>query len=566
MTPYKCLTSSKKQGIVYAREASSCMAVTTRVLRRFPFFERVPEAELRRLARSAARRTLPAGTLVFRQGDPGDAFYMIVSGSVEIVDALEETRLNLLRAGQWFGDFALLDDQPRSASVRTLTPTVLISLPKEQFMRLVTMFPRALHILATGTQKQLRERDREYLAEVETRARQLEQVYYTALDITRHLDRDKALQAIRERAVELLQAAGGEIYLYDAASDLLVPQASPSGTPMYRVGEECPGRAFAAGKSRIEKPTRRVPRHELAAPIQLSDPQGKERQLGVLRVYRAGDGEAFQESDCTLLELFASQAAIVIENADLVKVRVAQGQLDRELQDARLVQRQLIPARPPRVRGYQIATLWHPAKLVSGDYYDFMAQPDGRIGLVIADVAGKGFDAALFMANARATLRASATAGGRAEEIVARANKTLAHDSTGIFVTAFFAILDPKQGVFSYVNAGHNPPLLYRARSRSLEILATGNLALAIEADTAYRAHESVLAPGDVLVLYTDGVTEATDARETLFEFERLQAALCAAAPGTARQVIREIDARVRAFTGAHPQSDDITVVALRRA
>jgi len=542
------------------------MAVTTRVLRRFPFFERVPETELKRLARSAARHTLPAGTLVFRQGDPGDTFYMIVSGSVEIVDAQEETRLNLLGAGQWFGDFALLDDQPRSASVRTLAPTILLSLSKEQFMRLVTTFPRALHLLAAGTQKQLRERDQAYLAEVETRARQLEQVYFTMLDITRHLDRDAALQAIRERAVELLRAAGGDIYLYDAASNLLAPQTSPPGTPAYRVGEECPGRAFAVGKSRIEKPTRRVPRHELAAPIQLSDAHDKARQIGVLRVYRAGDGEAFQESDCTLLELFASQAAIVIENADLVKMRVAQGQLDRELQNARLVQRQLIPARPPQVRGYQIATLWHPAKLVSGDYYDFMAQPDGRLGLVIADVAGKGLDAALFMANARATLRASAAAGGRADEIVARANTTLAHDSTGIFVTAFFGILEPKRGIFSYVNAGHNPPLLYRAQSQALEVLATGNLALAIEANTSYRMHELQLAPGDVLLFYTDGVTEATDARETLFEFERLEAALCAAARGTARRVIREIDARVRAFTGAYPQSDDITVVALRRA
>ncbi|MBI4672033.1 MAG: SpoIIE family protein phosphatase [Chloroflexi bacterium] len=541
------------------------MAVTTRLLRRFPFFERVPDGEMKRLAQSATRHTLPANCLVIRQGDPGDAFYMIVSGAVEIVDASEERRLNLLGAGQWFGDYALLDDQPRSASVRTRTRTVLISLPKAQFLWLVTTFPVALHILATGIQQQLRERDREYLAEVETRARQLEQVYYTALDITRHLDRDKALKAIRERAIELLQAAGGDIYLYDSQSDMLVPQASAPDAPKYRVGVGCAGRAYASGKPRIERPTRRTQRHELAAPIQLSDPHGKERQLGALRVYRAGDGDAYQKSDCTLLELFASQAAIVIENADLVSMRVAQGQLDKELQDARRVQQQLIPAEPPHLRGYQIAALWHPAKQVSGDYYDFISLSEARIGLVIADVSGKGLDAALFMANARATLRASAGAGGCPAEIVARANNTLAHDSTGIFVTAFFGILDPNTGVFSYVNAGHNPPLLYRAQSQTLEVLKTGNLALAIVTGMAYQAHDLCLEPGDLLVLYTDGVTEATNAEDALFDLERLHAALYAAADGTAQQVIQEIDARVRTFTGAYPQSDDITVVALRR-
>lgn len=421
--------------------------------------------------------------------------------------------------------------------------------------------------MAASTQKQLRLRDQAYIAEVETRARQLEQVYSTALDITRHLDRDQALRAIRERAVELLQSAGGEIYLHNKQTNLLEPQATSSlDSSSFRVGEGCTGSAFASRKTRMETPTRRTPRFELAAPIQLRDQNGQERQLGVLRVYRAGDGTPFQQSDCTLLELFASQAAIVIENADLIHMRVVQGQLDQELQNARRVQQQLIPAQAPNLRGYQIAALWHPATQVSGDYYDFIPLDERQLGLVIADVSGKGLDAALFMANARATLRASAIAGGRGDAIIARTNNTLAADAQGgMFVTAFFAILDPKRGVFSYVNAGHNPPLLYRARTQSLETLQIGNLALGIMPGYVYSCFDIEFDSGDLIVLYTDGVTEATNVQEDLFGETRLEQAIRDSEQETAQRVIRQIDARVRAFTGAHPQSDDITVVALRR-
>lgn len=543
------------------------MPIPVKLLKRFAFFNSVPLQAMKRLAAQTTRCVLEPGAFVFRQGDAGDAFYMLESGSVEILNAADETQLNLLHAGQWFGDFALLDNAPRSASVRAQTRAALLCLPRAEFVWLVTTYPVVLHVIATSSQQQLRERDRAYLAEVETRARQLEELYYTALDITRHLDRNQALEAIRERAIELLNSAGGDLYLFDASSNTLIAQAPAlPNTPNYRVGEACAGIAFATGKSRRDTPTRRVPRHELAAPIQLTETNGKERQLGVLRVYRAGDGLPYTESDCKLLELFASQAAIVIENADLIHTRVLQGQLENELQNARRVQRQLIPFEPPRLRGYQVAALWHPAKQVSGDYYDFIPLGDGRVAFVIADVSGKGLDAAMFMANTRATLRASAVSGDNPAAIIARANNTLAQDSPGgMFVTAFFGILDPKSGLFSYINAGHNPPLLWRAHSRAPEYLATGDRALAITSDFVYHAHWLTLEPGDLLLLYTDGVNEATNADDALFGMERLEDAIRENASGTALQVLRQIDARVRGFTGAYPQSDDITVVALRR-
>ncbi len=544
------------------------MSVSTKILRRFAFLNSAPRAAIKRLAANVTPVELEPGAWVFRQGARGDAFYMIQDGTVEILSASDETQLNLLHAGQWFGDFALLSDAPRSASARARTRVVLLALPRAAFLELVTTYPLVLHVLAASSQQQLRERDRAYLAAVETRARQLEQLYFTALDITRHLDRERALEAIRARAIELLYSAGGELYLFDASSNSLIAQSSTRrAASAPRLDKDCAGIAFATGAPRVETPTRGAPRHELAAPIQLTEPNGATRPLGALRVYRAGDGMAYSKEDCTLLELFASQAAIVIENADLIQTRVRQSQLENELQNARRVQRQLIPFEPPRLRGYQIAALWHPAKQVSGDYYDFIPLADGRVAFVIADVSGKGLDAAMFMANTRATLRASAVAGDDPATIIARANHTLAQDSLGgMFVTMFFGILDPSNGSFTYVNAGHNPPLFWRAAARTLDTLEIGDRALAITNDFVYRPHRLTLNLRDLLLLYTDGVNEATNAADAQFGMERLENTIRQNASASARQIIRQLDQRVRAFTGAFPQSDDITVVALRRA
>lgn len=534
------------------------------LLHRFPIFQPLTDTEFDRIARAVERRAYPAHSMIFQEGEFGDALFMIASGQVEIYSTSGEleNRLNVLAEGDWFGELALIDDQPRSGSARTLSKTLLLCLPKPEFRALVAAHPITLYTLAAETQHRLRMRDRAYEAEMQTRLQQLHQLHDTALDITRHLDRAQALEAIRERAVELLRSAGGEIYLHDAKHNLLVPEGqSGMDSPPKRVGEGNTGRVYVSGQAEIAKPTRRATMFELAAPIKLDT-----RSLGVLTVVRASDGTPYQDADKTLLELFASQAAIVIENADLHKTRLDKERLDTQLNDARRVQRSLIPETPPQLRGYQVSALWHPASQVSGDYYDFIPMTNGRIGFVIGDVSGKGLDAALFMANTRSVLRASASVGGTPTEIISRANDTLAIDSPGgMFVTLFFGILDPRSGLFSYVNAGHNLPFLRRAQGGKLETLGGGNRALGITPQYDYTSNETQLEHGDLIVLYTDGVTEATASNNTLFGEARLAASLFDCMNDSARQVIRYVDERVREFTGAQPQSDDITVVTLRR-
>ncbi len=538
------------------------MSVLKTHLTAFPFFKSLPPQDLDRVARAATRQTFPARTLLFSEGAHGDRFYMIVSGMVEILSgsAENETQLNLLGAGAWFGELALLDNHPRSASARTVKRSVLITLPKQEFLWLVTTYPLALFQIVSGIQEMLRERTEAYRVEAELRAAQLEKLYSTALDITRHREPLQALNDIREHAVDLLASAGGDLYLLDKTATMLIPHASDLQTRPLRVGEGCAGRAFASGAPCIARPNARSPMYELAAPIRLDA-----RSIGVLNVYRASDGAPYQEPDQTLLELFASQAAIVIENAELNAMQIEKARLDGELSAARLVQRSLIPNRPPRIAGYELAALWEPARQVSGDFYDFIPLPEGRMGLVIADVSDKGTPAALFMASARSILRASVELGGSVASMVARANRAIANDSArGMFITVFLGILDPSAHTFAYVNAGHNPPLLVRAENDVAE-LSGGNYALGILDDATFAASEIVLRHGDLVLMYTDGVTEASDADNELFGEERLHA-LARTLPDTdAVNVISRLDAQVREFTGATPQSDDITAVALKR-
>lgn len=540
------------------------MPVQKKLLVPFPFFGPLTLADFERVARAATRLAVPAQTLLFQEGDAGDAFYMLISGKVEIVSGsgANERTLNLLGAGAWFGELALIDNQPRSASARALTTAVLVTLPKSEFLWLVTTYPLSLFILVSEIQATLRERDRAFLAEAEQRVTQLEQLYSTALDITRHRERDEALGNIRERAVDLLASAGGDLYLLDAKQNMLVPQTQEFLTvPARRAGEGCVGQAFQLGQACIGKLKRRSHIFELAAPIRTDA-----TTLGVLCVYRASDGAPYQESDKTLIELFASQAAIVIENAQLNAVQVDKARLDGELSSARLVQRSLIPNRPPHIPGYQIAALWEPARQVSGDLYDFIPLPDRRYAVVIADVSDKGTPAALFMASARSSLRASATVGGTVMEMVERANRAISGDASGgMFVTLIFGILDPQTHVFSYVNAGHNYPLLARGADGSIEILSSSNLAFGIVEDYSYTLSTVKLERGDTLLLYTDGVTEATNAANRLFGDPALYAALKESQGAGASRVIQTMHSRVRQFTGTHPQSDDITAIVIKR-
>jgi serine phosphatase RsbU (regulator of sigma subunit) len=237
----------------------------------------------------------------------------------------------------------------------------------------------------------------------------------------------------------------------------------------------------------------------------------------------------------------------------------------RELEMAVKVQSQLIPLHLPEIPGWDFAARWQPAREVSGDYYDFIPNK-GKMGIVIADVSGKGMHAALFMASTRSIIRAKATAFMSPAENLTQANALLCADAAkGMFVTLFYAEVEPESNAVSYVSCGHNPPFWYRADRREIvELMPTGSV-LGINEDAAYGARQIEVGRGDVVFFYTDGLTEAFDERLQMFGEDRVKAVLSRAPGASATRILEAIEGELASFVGTAPPSDDRTIVVARR-
>ena len=248
-------------------------------------------------------------------------------------------------------------------------------------------------------------------------------------------------------------------------------------------------------------------------------------------------------------------------NSALVK---AQAQLKHELDIARALQIAILPSKFPAKSGCDGAARMVPATTMGGDFYDFIELPDGRVGIVMADVSGKGVPAAFFMAVARTNLRELAMHHADPAACLARTNDVLCtQNPMELFVTVFYCIFDPKTGVLRYANGGHNPPYV-RHVDGSIEILSgTGGLVLGAMPGVEYPNHTVEMRAGDRLVLYTDGVTEAFNHVDEAYGVERLIAEVKAHGDGPAEALVERICRSVTTFSGTAPQSDDITLTVL---
>jgi sigma-B regulation protein RsbU (phosphoserine phosphatase) len=226
----------------------------------------------------------------------------------------------------------------------------------------------------------------------------------------------------------------------------------------------------------------------------------------------------------------------------------------------------LLPRETPQIPGWEFAARWQPARETSGDYYDFILTDGGQLGLVIADVADKGMAAALFMAVTRSTVRASVGHTSSPANGIAHANRLICADSTrSMFVTLFYALLDPTSGEITYVNAGHNPPLLCRANQDTLTELTRTGFPLGLIKDSSFEQRTARLDPGDLLLFYTDGVTDATDAHLQDFGTERLQRVLLEHRHASAAEVMDALGKAIHDFIGPTAPFDDIAILIVRR-
>ena len=274
---------------------------------------------------------------------------------------------------------------------------------------------------------------------------------------------------------------------------------------------------------------------------------------------------AFSARRLNILNGIAQQAATAVVNNQLYQESAERSRLEQELNVAREIQASLIPPGNPQIPGCSVASYWEAARQVSGDFYDFLQLSDTQWGIVVADVADKGVPAALFMALSRTILRAVAFNRSNPADTLMRVNQIIDKDAqSDLFVTLFYAIWDSETGKITFANGGHNPPILIRANGKH-KLLKSKGIALGVLPDVHIASESINFNKGDVLVFYTDGVTEAMNEDYDEFDMPRLILTATQTRHQSAQHISQAIQNAIKEHVGFTPQSDDITLVVMKR-
>ncbi len=314
----------------------------------------------------------------------------------------------------------------------------------------------------------------------------------------------------------------------------------------------------------------RVQGHAEGSSIMISPLRYAGKDIGVLAVARRRGGGDFTDNDFAVFRSVAEQSSFAIGNARVHREANEKKEIEGELKNAREVQRVLLPQEDPMVAGFRLNGTNLPAKIISGDYYDYIDLPDGKLGVVVADVSGKGVPAGLLMAMCRSLLRAFSLSHTSPSAVLSAVNRYLFPDiREDMFISMIYGILDPADGSFLFCRAGHEPALIFRKASGKVEISKPKGLALGIDSGNVFERVTTdeciTLESGDCVLLFTDGVKEALDASEEEFGLERLSETFRGAAQLGAEAVVKQVQDVVKSFTGAGPQMDDVTIVAIEK-
>jgi phosphoserine phosphatase RsbU/P len=293
--------------------------------------------------------------------------------------------------------------------------------------------------------------------------------------------------------------------------------------------------------------------------------QTKDRTIGLIYVDSPNLSRVFTKDDLSLLTVMANVAAIRIEHARLAEVEETERRMARELDQAAEIQRSFLPAAAPQVTGADLAGYNAACRTVGGDYYDFFKYPNGRVAMALGDVSGKGMPASLMMMGLQARVQVLADEPQNLAAVINRLNKiTCQNCPSNRFITFFFCVLDPATGDLAYCNAGHNPPVLVRAGG-AVEYLDGGGPVLGILSIANYAEYRAHLEPGDALAIYSDGVTEATNANDDEFGDQRFAEVLKANRANSAAEIVDAVTQALKDFAAGSPAADDITLVVARR-
>ncbi|MBN1286592.1 MAG: SpoIIE family protein phosphatase [Anaerolineae bacterium] len=405
--------------------------------------------------------------------------------------------------------------------------------------------------------------------------------------VNRETDIDAALETVARLTPLLAGVDGCAILRWDAATDSfyggavhgLAPEAEVAFHALHVAPEEWSFFVEDAVSAQnvvllgagMDAPLPPVLAGAFASPVLMGMPLvAKGSFLGLMLVdYVPVPETGMDDRRFTILAGIVQQTAMAMETARLQAEANERERLERELEVAQEIQTSFLPESAPQIAGWEVATFYRTARQVGGDFYDYFPLASGNWGLVIADVAGKGVPAALFMALCRTLIRVVAISRTSPGATLARVNDLVLADSRAdMFVTVFYLVLDPQTGEIHYATAGHNPPLHVSAaggRAGRAHALEGRGLALGVMGGVEYEEHTERLQPGDVIVLYTDGVTEAVDLDEEEFGMERLTAEAERRRDRSAAEIVSAVADAVDAFAGDQPQFDDLTLVVIKR-
>jgi sigma-B regulation protein RsbU (phosphoserine phosphatase) len=298
----------------------------------------------------------------------------------------------------------------------------------------------------------------------------------------------------------------------------------------------------------------------LSVPLKL-----KGKLLGVLNVFNKRSDLGFKLEDQRLLAIIATQSAQLIENARLYEEEKALMHFEEELRVAQDIQQNLLPKGIPDFKGFDICGRSIPAREVGGDYFDFIKINDDMLAVCLGDISGKGMPAALLMANLQATLRGQMHFTLSVSECIGRSNKLLFQSTdTQKFATLFYGIINQEHMDLTYTNAGHDPPIMISSERKIIQ-LETGGTVLGFMEDYEYQEETVPFQMGDVLVINSDGVTDAQNGKDEEFGHNRLEEVIKSAKDKSAKEINTSVLEAVKSFTGDVPQTDDITLVVIKR-
>ncbi len=390
---------------------------------------------------------------------------------------------------------------------------------------------------------------------------------------------DETLNNVATLVFEAVPAERVVIMLRDESNDeimqIKVARTRGSETPIdeVRISRAIMTEVIEKGKSVLTSDAQQDPRFAsqtlvlqgirsvLAVPLSVDE----RHVFGLIYADSPTHQVMFSSEHLDILTTLASVASIRVENASLLEERINRERMERELELATEIQQTFQPSGPPIIEGYEFQGISFSCYEIGGDYYDFIPRHDGTMLVALGDVSGKGTAAALLMSSLHAAIHGQVAAQTPLERTVTSINEYLVENTpSNRFVTLFIAELEPETGYLKFINAGHNPPLIGRADG-TLEQLSAGGLPLGLMGFAEYEVGHVQLDPGDVLVIYSDGVTEANNLAEDEFGMDRLQDVIKVHVAQSASRIRDRVEAALSEFTGTADPNDDITLVIVKK-